>query len=178
MIPIIFSLQNKLNQVNNKVLAEIHKLSDNFSKLESKLSVSKQVNSLLPHRLGNMEHPCQANVQYWRRECLDIIDIQVVNIFKKLDCKVSKNSATVIIKFPRRKNYQHVLTVKKDLHKTKMEDVDLSGQNKLFIRTCVHIIKYQGLKVKICMVQARSIVPLFWRPQSRLKSVKIVCLCP
>ena len=29
-----------------------------------------------------------------------------------------------------------------------MEDVDLSGQNKLFIRTCVHIIKYYGLKVK------------------------------
>ena len=37
MIPIVLSLQNKLNQVNNKVLAEIHKLSNNFSKLESKL---------------------------------------------------------------------------------------------------------------------------------------------
>ena len=94
MIPIVLSLQNKLNQVNNKVLAEIHKLSDNFSKLESKLSVTKQVNSLLPHRLANMEHPCQANAQYWRQECLDIIDIhseveadaleeKVVNSFKK-----------------------------------------------------------------------------------------------
>ena len=58
MIPIVLSLQNKLNQVKNKVLAEIHKLSDNFSKLESKLSVTKQVNSLLPHRLANMQHPC------------------------------------------------------------------------------------------------------------------------
>ena len=57
MIPIVSSLQNKLNQVN-KVLAEIHKLSNNFSKLESKLSVTKQVNSLLPRRLANMEHPC------------------------------------------------------------------------------------------------------------------------
>ena len=53
MIPIVLSLQNKLNQSNNKVLAEIHKLSDNFSKLESKLSVTKQVNSLLPHKLVN-----------------------------------------------------------------------------------------------------------------------------
>ena len=31
MIPIALSLQNKLNQVNNKVLVEIHKLSNNFS---------------------------------------------------------------------------------------------------------------------------------------------------
>ena len=53
MIPIVLSLQNKLNQSKNKVLVEIHKLSDNFSKLESKLSVTKQVNSLLPHRLVN-----------------------------------------------------------------------------------------------------------------------------
>ena len=58
IIPIVLSLQNKLNQVNNKLLAKIHKLSDNFSKLESKLSVTKQVNSLLLHGLANMEHPC------------------------------------------------------------------------------------------------------------------------
>ena len=30
----IVSLQNKLNQANNKVLGEIRKLNDNFSKLE------------------------------------------------------------------------------------------------------------------------------------------------
>ena len=58
MIPTILSIQNKFNQVNSKVLAKIHMLSDNFFKLESKLSVTKQVNSLLPHRLANMEHPC------------------------------------------------------------------------------------------------------------------------
>ena len=52
MIPIVLSLQNKLNQSNNKELAEIHKLSDNFSKFKT-LSVTKQVNSLLLHRLVN-----------------------------------------------------------------------------------------------------------------------------
>ena len=45
MIPIVFSLQNKLEQTKNKVLSEIRKLRDNFSKLE--LSVTKQVNYLL-----------------------------------------------------------------------------------------------------------------------------------
>ena len=43
MITIVLSLQNKLNQANNKVLEETLKLNDNFSKLESELSVTKQV---------------------------------------------------------------------------------------------------------------------------------------
>ena len=51
MIPIVFSLQNKLEQTKNKVLREIRKLYDNFSKLE--LSVTKQVNYLLLHGLAN-----------------------------------------------------------------------------------------------------------------------------
>ena len=58
MISIVLSLQNKLDQANNKVLEEIRKLSDNFSKLESELSVTKQVNSLLSRRLVNMEPQC------------------------------------------------------------------------------------------------------------------------
>ena len=99
----------------------------------------KQVNSLL------------ANAQYSKPECLDIIVIpseveadvleeKVANIFEKLDCnipsncteacqRVSKKSATVIVKFSRRKNCQQFLAVKKDLRKMKMEDVDLPGQN-------------------------------------------------
>ena len=51
MITIVFSLQNKLEQTKNKVLREIRKLHDNFSKLE--LSVTKQVNYLLLHGLAN-----------------------------------------------------------------------------------------------------------------------------
>ena len=58
MIPIVLSLKNKLDQANIKVLAEICQLSDNFSKLESELSVTKKVNSILLHRLANMEHQC------------------------------------------------------------------------------------------------------------------------
>ena len=64
MIPIVLSLQNKLDQANNKVLEEIRKLNDNFSKLESELSVTKQVSSLLSRRLINMERQRWANAQY------------------------------------------------------------------------------------------------------------------
>ena len=75
MIPIVLPLQKKLNQANNKVLEEIRKLNDNFSKLESELSVTKQVSSLLSRRLVNMERQCWANAQYSKRECLDITGI-------------------------------------------------------------------------------------------------------
>ena len=67
IIPIALSLQNKLDQANNKVLEQIHKLNDNFSKLESEPSVTKQVNSLLSTRLINIEHQCWANAQYSKR---------------------------------------------------------------------------------------------------------------
>ena len=159
MIPIVLSLQSKLNEAkleaNNKVLEEIHKLNDSFSKLESELSVTKQINFLLSSRLANMQHQCLANTQYSRREYIDIIGIpsevkaddleeKVANIFEKLGCsippnrietchRVSKKSATVIVKFSQRKSRQQVLAVKKDLQKVRMEDVDISGHNKLFI---------------------------------------------
>ena len=70
---------------------------------------------------------------FWRKR---------VNIFEKLGCnipsnrteachRVSKKSATVVIKFSRRKDCQRALDVKKDLCKSKMDDVNLPGQNKL-----------------------------------------------
>ena len=149
MIPIVLSFQNKLVQANNKVLEEIRKLKNNFSELEFKLSVTKQGNSLLSRRLVNMERQCWAEAQHSRRGCLDIIGIpneveadvleeKVVNIYEKLGCnipsnrieachRVSKKSATVIVKFSRRKDCQQVLAVKKDLRKIKMVDVDLPG---------------------------------------------------
>ena len=46
------------SQANNKVLQEIRKGNNNFSKIEFELSVTKQVNFLLSHRLVNMEHQC------------------------------------------------------------------------------------------------------------------------
>ena len=125
MIPIVLSLQSNLDEAklktNNKVLEEIRKLNDSFSKLESELSVTKEVNSLLLSRLANMERLCWANVQYSRRKCIDIIGIpsevraddleeKVVNTFEKLDRSIpanrigachrpSKKNATVMVKF-------------------------------------------------------------------------------
>ena len=51
LIQIMFSLHNKLDEINNSALVEVHKLNElNFSLLEAKLSVTKQVNTLLSSR--------------------------------------------------------------------------------------------------------------------------------
>ena len=45
--------------------------------------------------------------------------------------RISNKNSTVIVKFAKRKDCLQVWSVKKDLQKIKIEDVNLSGQNKL-----------------------------------------------
>ena len=44
--------------------------------------------------------------------------------------KISKNNPTVIVKFSRRKDYEQVWDVKKDLRTIRLENIDFPGQNK------------------------------------------------
>ena len=125
LIPIVLSLQSKLdeanNKANNKVLEELHNLSDIITKLSSELSVTKNVNTLLSSRLVTLEQQCWANAQYATRGYLDIVGIphevsgevleeELLNIFDKIGCsispdhieschRISKKSDTVILKF-------------------------------------------------------------------------------
>ena len=155
LIPIVLSLQSKLEDKDNTVLEEVRKLNDSISKLHAELAVTKNVNNLLVTRLSTLERQRWANVQYSRRECLDIVGIprevsrevlveKVLNIFGKRGCDISpdrieachrvgRTNDTVIVKFSRRKDCQHVWNVKKDLKKLTLEDLELPGNSKLFI---------------------------------------------
>ena len=135
------------------VLGRSIKLNESFSKLQAEVSVKNQVNTLLSSRLVSIECQCWLNAQYSRWECLEAVGIlseveadaleeKMVAIFEKLECnipterieachRISKKNPTVIVKFSRRKECQQ--DVKRDLQKMKMEDIDLPGQNKLFI---------------------------------------------
>ena len=75
----------------------------------------------------------------------------MVAIFVKLGCnistesieachRISQKNPTVIVKFLRRKDCPQVLDVKRDLRKMKVQEIDLPGQNKLFIYF-VHITR-------------------------------------
>ena len=155
LIPIISSLQNKLEEVNNSVLVEMRKFNESFSKSQAEVSMTKQVNTLLSSRIVSIERQCWLNAQYSRRECLDIVAIssevkpddlgeKVVTIFEQLGCniltecidaghRISKKNPTIIVKFSQRKDCQQVWDAKRNLRKIKMADIDLPGQNKLFI---------------------------------------------
>ena len=59
LIPIVISLQNKLDEANNsktELLDEIRKLNDKFDKLQSNVYISKIANDLLSSRLVDIEH--------------------------------------------------------------------------------------------------------------------------
>ena len=70
LIPIVLSLQSKLDEANNKannnVLEEVRNLSGTITKLSSELSITKNVNILLSSRLITFERQCWANAQYSR----------------------------------------------------------------------------------------------------------------
>ena len=55
LIPIIWKLQNKLEEVTNNVLVEMRKLNESSSKLQDEVSVTKQVNTLLSSKLASIE---------------------------------------------------------------------------------------------------------------------------
>ena len=152
LIPIVLSLQSKLdevnNEANNRVLKEVRNLSY-ITKLSSELSITKNVNAPLSSRLVTLERQCQENAQYSRRECLDIVGIphevsgevleeKVLNIFYKIGCsispdhieschRISKKSHTVTVKFSQEKDCQQVWQVKKDLQKMRMEALIYQG---------------------------------------------------
>ena len=55
LIPIVLSLQSKLEDKDNTVLEEVRKLNDSISKLHAELAVTKNVNNLLVTRLSTLE---------------------------------------------------------------------------------------------------------------------------
>ena len=74
-IPIVLSVQSKLEDKDNTVLEEVRKLNDSISKLHAELAVTKNLNNLLVTRLSTLERQYWANAQYSRRECRDIVSI-------------------------------------------------------------------------------------------------------
>ena len=63
-------------------------LTENYKKLESDVSVSKTVSSLLTDQMNNVEKQCWGNAQYSRRECLEVVGIPSLIKIKDLEGKV------------------------------------------------------------------------------------------
>ena len=74
LISIVLPQQIKMDASNSKIMNQIHKFNENFEKLQSKLTVAKQVNSMLSEKVS-MEHQCWRNAQYSRHECLEFVSV-------------------------------------------------------------------------------------------------------
>ena len=153
IIYIVLSLQTE-KECNANILEEVCALNEKFTTLESQLLITKNVNSLLQERVIDLERQCWANAQYSRRECLEVSGIpntikqdelenKVLTIFKKVGCDIKNENIeachrvrrqnNVIIKFSKRKDCQQVYSVKKDLGKLDMKEVDLPEGTQVYI---------------------------------------------
>ena len=52
------SLQSRMSEVNNEVVEEMRKFNENFSKLQSELTIAKHVNTELYETIVSLERQC------------------------------------------------------------------------------------------------------------------------
>ena len=148
------TMKSNLNEKFSNLTEGVQKLNTNFELLKSDFSATTIENNSLNERLTALERQCWANAQYLRRECLEITGIPSSVSDKDLeevvckaiikagvditpddieDCHRVGNKGQTIIKFGERKVSRQVLSVRKDLNKVKMSDIDLTGQSTLYI---------------------------------------------
>ena len=72
---VVLYYKDKLDTTLTNINKELTDLRNKFTKLESDLAISKNINSKLSSQLTKVERKCWANEQYSRRECLEISGI-------------------------------------------------------------------------------------------------------
>ena len=125
VIALALEYQAKFDNTLSNIIKELREIRNDFKKIESELSVSKNVNSKLHERVGALERQCWENSQYSRRECVEITGVPdsisnddleetTLKMFDKLDLTIdpsniedrhwlkSNGPKNVIINFARR----------------------------------------------------------------------------
>ena len=96
---LVMDYQNKFDTVLNNINSELLDLKNKFTKLESDLEISRNINNKLVEQVTRLELKCWENEQYSRRECIEIsgipqsieqIDLErtLLNVFDKIDAPV------------------------------------------------------------------------------------------
>ena len=154
LVAMYLKVTKKMESLNDHLLEEVQHIRDTFKRMESELSVVKNVNDLLSKRLINMERQCWANAQYTRRECLELVGIPqsvkddnlekvVIKVVNKVGVNIAERDVQAvhrigkegrtIIKFSNRKDCQALLKVKRDLNSLTMQDFGFEESNKIYI---------------------------------------------
>ena len=75
VIALTLEYQARFDNTLSNINRELSELQNDFKKIKSDLSVSKNVNSKLHKRVVALEREGWGNNQYSRRECLEIIGV-------------------------------------------------------------------------------------------------------
>ena len=154
LIKLFLEVQQQSNETISKLTDEIKLLKENYKKLESDISVSRTVSSLLTDQMNNVERQCWVNAQYSRRECLEVVGITSSVKIKDLDGKVYLvfngigvtvnpddieachkfyNEKKTIVRFSKHKLCQQVLREKKELKNVDPSELDFPEGTAIFI---------------------------------------------
>ena len=99
LVRIALDFQQKHDLLLNKINSDLTDLRKSYNRIESELSVSRNVTSNQRKQIEELQRQCWSNEQYSRRECLEIAGIPndtknekleetVLNIFSKIDVGV------------------------------------------------------------------------------------------
>ena len=103
VIPLTLEYQAKFDNTLSNINKELSELCNNFKKIESELSVPKNINSKLHERVVALERQCRGNNQCSRRECLEITGVPdsvsnddleetTIKVFDKLDLAIDHSN--------------------------------------------------------------------------------------
>ena len=76
IIDLFLKIQEQASTTIASLTAEIKRLNENFQKLESDVSVVKNVNNILSKQMSSIERQCWKNAQYLRRECVKVVELR------------------------------------------------------------------------------------------------------
>ena len=134
-------------------------MKNKFTKLESDLEISRNVNNKLVDQVTRLERKCWENEQYSRRECIEIsgipqsieqIDLErtVLNVFDKIDAPVDPQnieachrlksddngrSNKVIVKFSKGKDMARLMNKKKSLKNSNRDGTGVLPSTSFFL---------------------------------------------
>ena len=189
VVTLTLEYQAKFDNTLSNINRELSELRNDFKKIESELSVSKNVNSKLHERVVALERQCWGNNQYSRRECLEITGVPdsvsnddleetTIKIFDKLDVAIdpsniedchwlkSNGPKKVIIKFARRKDANLVRKNKNKLKGMNLSSVGIN--NPVFINDSL-CSYYKMLWRKCKKLWSSKYIHAFWVSNGTLR---------
>lgn len=187
---IVLDLQQKQDNLLNKINQDLTDLRKSYTMIESELSIARAVSSTQRKQIIELERQCWRNEQYSRRECLEVAGIPdftedhkleetVIDVLNKIDVPVQKdnieachwiktkgNSKKVIVKFSRRKDADNVRKAKKKLKTTNLSSVGIN--NPVFINDslCKY---YKTLWSKCKKLSNNKYIHSFWVTNGALR---------